>query len=204
MGRRRWLILASSSVLVLVAACQGVPGATSGSPGTSSPCSTNDVRQVVERFIDAFNRGDLARLDLLVTDQLFAWYSTDAPGPRFNAEAKDRSTLMAYFAARHQQHEHLVLNSLEVGFTNDRAGGFTFSVTRSADDGLPPSRYDGKGEVQCAIRPISLAVWAMARRPWLPIDLLPEAAAVILLGAMVGVALLWRRRSAQRRMHVGT
>jgi hypothetical protein len=202
MGRRRWLILASSSVLVLVAACQGVPGATSGSPGMSNPCSTNDVRQVVERFIDAFNRGDLAQLDLLVTDQLFAWYSTDAPGPRFNAEAKDRSTLIAYFAARHQQHEHLVLNSLEVGFTNNRAGGFTFSVTRSADDGLPPSRYDGKGEVQCAIRPISLAVWAMARRPWSPIDLLPEAAAVILLGATVVAIFLWRRRSAQRRVHV--
>jgi hypothetical protein len=204
MGSRRWLILASSSVLVLVAACQGVPGATSGSPGASNPCSTNDVTQVVGRFIDAFNRGDLAQLDVLVSDQLFAWYSTDAPGPRFSTEAKDRSTLVAYFAARHQQHEHLVLNSLDVTFTNDRAGGFTFSVTRSADDALRPSRYDGKGEVQCAIRPISLAVWAMARRPWLPIDLLPEAAAVILLSAMAGVVLLWRRRSAQRRMYVGS
>jgi hypothetical protein len=202
MDRRRWLILASSSVLVLVAACQRLPGATSGSPGTSNPCSTNDVRHVVERFIDAFNRGDLAQLDLLVSDQLFSWYATDAPGQRFNGEAKDRGTLMAYFAARHQHHEHLVLNSLDNTFVNDRAGGFVFSVTRSADDGLPPSRYDGKGEVQCATRPISLAVWAMARRPWSPIDLLPEAASVILLGATVGAILLWRRRSAQRRVHV--
>ena len=202
MGRRRWLILASSSVLVLVAACQGVPGATSGSPGTSNPCSTNDVRQVVERFIDAFNRGDLAQLDLLVTDQLFAWYSTDAPGPRFNAEAKDRSTLMAYFAARHQQHEHLVLNSLEVGFSNDRAGGFTFSVTRSADDGLPPTRYGGKGEVQCAINPISLSLWSMARWPLSPIELLPEALALTVLAAAIGAILLWRRRSAKRRVHL--
>jgi hypothetical protein len=204
MGIRRWLVLASCSMLFLTAGCQGLPGATAGSASTSSACTTSDVRAVVERFMDAFNRGDVAQLDPLVSDQLFAWYSTDAPGPRFNAEAKDRSTLMAYFAARHQQHEHLVLNSLDVTFTNDRAGGFTFSVTRSADDGLPPSRYDGKGEVQCAIRPISLAVWAMARRPWLPIDLLPEAAAVILLGATVGAILLWRRRSAQRRVHVGT
>jgi hypothetical protein len=202
--RRRWLMLASSSVLVIVAACQGVPGATSGSPGRSNPCSTNDVRQGVERLIVAFNRGDLAQLDLLVSDQLFSWYSTDAPGPRFNAEAKDRGTLMAYFAARHQQHEHLVLNSLEVGFTNDRAAGFTFSVTRSADDGLPPTRYGGKGEVQCAIRPISLSLWSMAPWPWSPIELLPEAAALILLGATVGAVLLWRRRSAKRRMQVRT
>jgi hypothetical protein len=180
MVRRRWLMLASSSVLVLVAACQGVPGATSGSPGRSNPCSTNDVRQVVERFIVAFNRGDLAQLDLLVSDQLFSWYSTDAPGQRFNAEAKDRGTLMAYFA------------------------GFTFSVTRSADDGLPPTRYGGKGEVQCAIRPISLALWSMAPWPWSPIELLPEAAALILLGATVGAVLIWRRRSAQRRMQVRT
>jgi len=203
MRRQTWLILASSSVLVLLAACQGVPGATSASAGTSNLCSTNDVRQLAERFIDAFNRGDVAQLDLLVSDQLFAWYSTDAPGQRLNAEAKDRGTLMAYFAARHQQHEHLVLNSLDVNFTNDRAGGFTFSLVRSADDGLPPSRYIGKGEVQCATRPISLAVWAMARWPWSPIELLPEAAAVLLLGATVAAILLWRRRSAQRRMHVG-
>jgi hypothetical protein len=201
---RRWLILASSSVLVLLAACQGVPGATSGSSGTSNPCSTSDVRQVVERFIDAFNRGDLAQLNQLVSDQLFSWYSTDAPGERFNAEAKDRGTLMAYFAARHQQHERLVLNSLDVGFTNDRAGGFTFSLTRSADDGLPPTRYGGKGEVQCAIRPISVHVWSMGRRPWSPIELLPEALAVIVLAAAIGTILLWRRRSAKRRVHVRT
>jgi hypothetical protein len=203
MSRRRWLILASSSVLVLLAACQGVPGATSGSSGTSNPCSTNDVRQVVGRFIDAFNRGDLVQLDQLVSDQLFSWYSTDAPGQRFNDEAKDRGTLMAYFAARHQQHEHLALNALDVTFTNDRAGGFTFSLTRYADDGLPPTRYGGKGEVQCAIRPISVHVWSMGRWPWSPIELLPEALAVIVLAAAIGTILLWRRRSAQRRVHVG-
>jgi hypothetical protein len=139
-----------------------------------------------------------------VSDQLFSWYSTDAPGERFNAEAEDRGTLMAYFAARHQQHERLALNSLDVTFTNDRAGGFVFSLTRSADDGLPATRYGGKGEVQCAIRPISVGVWSMAAWPWSPIELLPEAAVLILLGAAIGAVLLWRRRSAKRRVHVGT
>ncbi|MEA2633683.1 MAG: hypothetical protein QOH92_450 [Chloroflexota bacterium] len=139
-----------------------------------------------------------------MSDQLFSWYSTDAPGERLNAEAEDRGTLMAYFAARHQQHERLALNSLDVTFTNDRAGGFVFSLTRSADDGLPPTRYGGKGEVQCAIRPISVGVWSMAPDPWSPIELLPKAAALILLGAAIGTVLLWRRRSAKRRVHVGT
>ncbi len=31
-----------------------------------------------------------------MSDKQFGWYSTDAPGQRFNAEASDRSTLMAY------------------------------------------------------------------------------------------------------------
>ena len=110
---------------------------------------------------------------------------------------------MAYFAARHQQHERLVLNSLDVGFTNDRAGGFSFSVTRSADDGLPPTRYGGKGGVQCAVRPISVSVWSMARWPWSPIELLPEALALIVFAAVIGAILYSRRRSAQRRMRVG-
>jgi hypothetical protein len=201
MRRRLWLTLVCSSVLLFLASCQGVLGTTSGSFGTS--CSAANVRQVAQHFIDAFNRGDLAQLDQLVSDQQFGWYSTDAPGQRFNAEAMDRSTLMAYFTARHQQHEHLVLNSLDVTFTNDRQGGFSFQVTRSADDGLPPSRYNGKGQVQCATMPISLVVWAMGRLPWSPIDLLPEAGAVILIAAAIGTILLWRRRSAQRRVHVG-
>jgi hypothetical protein len=203
MSRHRWLILAGCSLLFLTAGCGGLSQGAAGSASTPSPCTPSDVRVVVARFIDAFNRGDISQLDQLVSDQLFSWYSTDAPGQRFNAEAKDRSTLMAYFAARHQQHERLALNSLDVGFTNDRAGGFVFSVTRSADDGLPPTRYGGKGEVQCAIRPISVGVWSMARWPWSPIELLPEAAAVILLGAAIGAILLWRRRSAQRHVRVG-
>ena len=109
---------------------------------------------------------------------------------------------MAYFSARHQQHERLALNSLDVGFTNDRAGGFAFSLTRSADDGLPPTRYGGKGQVQCAIKPISLSLWSMARWPWSPIELLPDAAAVVLILAVIGAILLWRRRSAQRHVRV--
>src|SRR2546426_12319328 len=109
MSRRLWRVVASGSLLGLLAGCQG---AISGAPGTPNQCTPQEVRQVVERFTDAFNRGDIAQLDRLVSQQPFVWYATDAPGQRLNAEADDRENLMAYFAARHRQHEHLVLNSL--------------------------------------------------------------------------------------------
>jgi hypothetical protein len=150
----------------------------------------------VERFIDAFNRGDIAQLDRLVSQQpQFLWYATDAPGQRFDAEAQDRDNLMAYFAARHRQHEHLVLNSLDVTFTNATKGGLWAHLTRSADDGLPPTRYSSKGEVQCSTMPSSLTVWAMGRSP---VELLPEAAALVLMAAGIGGIVLWRRRTAGR------
>ena len=146
MTRRLCRVVASSWLLVLLAGCQGSQGATSGS--SPSPCTAEDIRHVVERFINAFNQGDIGQLDRLVSSQQFNWYSTDAPGERFNAQADDRGNLMAYFASRHVQHEHLALNSLDVTFTDARRGGFSFRITRSADDGLPSTRYSGKGEIQ--------------------------------------------------------
>jgi hypothetical protein len=187
--------VASSSLLGLLAGCQ--VAATSGSPANPNQCTPQGVDEVVERFIDAFNRGDIAQLDRLVSQQpQFVWYATDAPGQRLNAEAYDRGNLMDYFAARHRQHEHLMLNSLDVTFTNASRGGLWAHLTRSADDGLPPTRYVSKGEIQCSTMPGSLTVWAMGRYPWSPIELLPEAAALILIAAGVGGIVVWRRRSA--------
>ena len=196
MSRRLCRVVASSWLLVLLAGCQGSQGATSGS--SPSPCTADDIRHVVERFINAFNQGDIGQLDRLVSSQQFNWYSTDAPGERFNAQADDRGNLMAYFASRHAQHEHLALNSLDVTFTDARRGGFSFRVTRSADDGLPSTRYSGKGEVQCATAPISVTVWSMARFPWSPIELLPETARLALVAAVVGAIVWWRRRARRR------
>jgi hypothetical protein len=196
MSKALWRFVARSSLVILLAGCQA--GATSGSPANPSECTPQEVRQVVERFTDAFNRGDLPQLDQLVSRQHFVWYATDAPGQRFNAEAQDRDNLMAYFAARHRQHEHLVLNSLDVTFTNASRGGLWAHLTRSADDGLPPTRYSSKGEVQCSTMPSSLTVWAMGRSPWSPVELLPEAAALLLIAAGIGGIVLWRRRTAGR------
>lgn len=196
MSKGLWRLMACSSLLGLLAGCQ--LGATSGSPANSSDCTPQGVRQVVERFIDAFNRGDLAQLDQLVSQQQFVWYATDAPGQRLNGEATNRDNLMAYFAERHRQQEHLLLNSLDITFTDARRGGFWAHLTRSADDGLPPTRYSSKGEIQCATTPSSLTVWAMGRMPWSPIELLPEAAALILITAGIGGVVLWRRRTTRR------
>ena len=173
-------------------------GATSGSGGTLNQCTAQTVHQVVERFINAFNRGDIDQLDQLVSSQQFGWYSTDTPGQGLNAEAYDRGNLMAYFAARHRQHERLALISLDVTYTNAREGGFWFRVTRSADDGLPPTRYNGKGGVECATMPISLTVWSMDPLPWSPIELLPEAAGLIVVAAGICGVVLWRRGRAPR------
>src|SRR6266550_4570975 len=89
MGRGLWRAAASGLLLGLLAGCQ--VGATSGSPATSNQCTPQGVRQVVERFIVAFNRGDLAQLDQLVSQQPpFVWYATDSPGARSNPEASNR------------------------------------------------------------------------------------------------------------------
>jgi hypothetical protein len=193
MGRRLWPTVAGTALPILLAAWEGGLGDASA----GSPCSPWEVRQVVGRFVDAFNRGDVAQLDQLVSDQQFVWYATDAPGQRFNAEASDRSTLMAYFAARHRQHEQLVLNWVDVTFTTPGRGGLWGHLTRSADDGLPPTVYESKGEVQCVSRPSSLTVWGMGRSQWSPIELLPEAAALLLLAAGMGAIVLWRRRTGR-------
>jgi hypothetical protein len=204
MGGRLSRFVASGGLLLTLTSCQLVPGETSAA--LDKQYTDHTVRQLVDRFIAAFNRGDLAQLDQLfaVPENGFNWYATDAPGQRLNAEADNRGSLMAYFAARHLQHEHLVLRSLDVTFTDGGRGGFWFRLTRSADDGLPPTAYNGKGEVQCMFAPGSITVWAMDPYSWSPIELLPEAAAALLLLAVAGVAVgVWRRRAARRPQLTG-
>ncbi len=67
MSRGLWRVVAGGSLLGLLAGCQ--VAATSRSTANPNPCTPQGVHQVVERFIDAFNRGDIAQLNHLVSQQ---------------------------------------------------------------------------------------------------------------------------------------
>lgn len=146
-------------------------GSTSQQP--SAKCTAADARQVVESFLDSFNRGDAQHLDQLVAGPgVFVWYSTDSPGQRANDDATNRSTLVGYFAMRHEHHERLELRYFRFnGISPTGLGNFEFELIRSTDDGLTSAPYGGKGALVCSRLPITLVVWSMAREPFLRSDL---------------------------------
>lgn len=189
--RMRVALVVVCGVGVLALTSCAAPTASSSS--TATACTPQLVRDIVPRFIDAFNYGDLTQLDRLVANANFVWYATDAPGQRFDAVAEDRSTLIEYFATRHRAHERLDLTSLNIAFVGGPRGGFWFVVTRSAND-LAPTRYTGKGEIQCSVLPASVSAWAMDPYPWSPIELLPWAGALVIAAVVVSGVVLWRRR----------
>jgi hypothetical protein len=139
--------------------------AQQSSGSVSANCSNTEVHQLVGRFLDSFNKGNVAQLDQLVAGLgMFSWYSTDAPGERINGEARNRGDLVGYFASRHRHHEWLQLQSLVFNGNYASLGGFQFKLVRKADD-LAATDYVGKGDLDCTHRPRTLATWSMARRP---------------------------------------
>ena len=172
-------------------------GAPTASAADAATCTDRGAGQFVRSFVDAFNRGDTQKLDQQVATQQFAWYSTDSPGKRINDEAYNRNTLMAYFATRHLQHEHLALESFRFNGTSPTGlGNFEFELTRSADDGLSSAPYGGKGAIDCGGVPNTLVVWSMAREPFLRSNL-PRyviVAAVLVASLAGGGAVVYRRR----------
>jgi hypothetical protein len=116
---------------------------------------------LVPRWIDAYNTGDLRRLDRIFAPAgTFMWYSSPAPGIRLRAAAKDRSTLLPYFLARHRAGDRLRI--VHWKFNSRRArddeGGFEFTLRRRARDyrGGRPFTLQGKGSIACARRQISV------------------------------------------------
>jgi hypothetical protein len=170
------------------------------SPGNAATCDGSGARQVVDSFVNSFNSGDAKQLDRFVAAQgRFVWYSTDSPGQRFGEEAYNRSTLMSYFAARHDQHERLQLRSFRFnGVYGMGLGGFEFELRRGAADGGSSMPYVGKGAIDCESVPHTLVVWSMAREPVLrpnpPGYLLFVALFVAGLAASTVFVLLKRRR----------
>lgn len=164
--------------------------------GQTPGCDAPETGQLVQGFVNSFDRGDIKQLDQLFgRTGRFQWYSTDAPGQRIDPEARDRDSLIAYFEKRHEVHERLTLRSLSFNGRSASFGHFSFELVRSADDRLPPTPYVGKGAIDCDQTPGTLVVWSMARRPG------PSARVSfsVVLGtflvlAIIGGAIVWRRR----------
>lgn len=150
--------------------------------GLASGCSPREVAALVNRFFDAFNRGDAAALEEIWTTEdspgrpiepagrQFRWYSVTEGGsvvraPWRHRSVYDRPELLPYFAERHRQNERMQLVALSVRKSREPwAAGITFSVRRDADD--LPARLGGrrriaggKGGIDCERRQIYL--WSM-------------------------------------------
>jgi|SRR5579884_708007 len=154
-----------------------------GSGPLPAGCSLPAVTATMLAFVDAFNRGDQAALarffpakartglplgnptpDAVTGEYPFEWYSVAGPPGGFNPgfAAHDRAELLAYFAARHAQHERIRLLRLEVSDTRAGDAGMLFDVERSADD-IPTYVAGAKGEMNCPAR--TIYVVGMGERP---------------------------------------
>ena len=126
-------------------------------------CGAVQARATVNEFVAAFNRGQPQKLGRLLArgNEGFQWYAVNAePGLRTSDAAKNRATLLRYFAERHRQSERLVLQRFTYkGYSLGKAD-FTFELVRSADDLAPEALYGGKGAIACWGHG-GIAVWAM-------------------------------------------
>jgi hypothetical protein len=154
---------------IALAAAAGVIAATApGSPVVvPAACSAVKARTTVTQFVAAFNRGQPQKLQRLFArdNDGFQWYAVNAgPGLRTSDAAKNRATLLRYFAERHRHSERLVLQRFTYkGYSLGKAG-FTFDLVRSADDLTSEAVYSGKGAINCWGHG-GISVWAMGPNP---------------------------------------
>lgn len=126
-------------------------------------CGALTARAAVNHFVSAFNLGQSQKLGRLFArgSEGFQWYAVNAdPGLRISDAAKNRITLLRYFAERHRHAEQLVLQRFTYkGYSLGKAE-FTFEVVRRADDLTPEALYGGKGAINCWGHG-GISVWAM-------------------------------------------
>jgi hypothetical protein len=116
------------------------------------------VRSLVREFVDAYNAGDVERLDALVAkEDDFQWYFVQGERQR---DAHERTTLPAYFAQRHVMDDRLRL--VELGVRRDAGwhGGYDFAMRlrRWSQDDAARGMWHGKGAADCAI-----FVWSLGK-----------------------------------------
>jgi hypothetical protein len=103
-------------------------------------------------FAGAFSHGDSRRLDSLFAEPpSFQWYSSNQPGLRSTAAAKNRGTLIRYFRVRHTQRDRLRLTAFTFTGNSHGFGNFTFKMKRSAADFRDGAWFGliGKGAGAC-------------------------------------------------------
>ena len=153
MGLARLLVAAAASGALLSSSAAAQP------PGCTGPAT----RQLLARFVSAFDAGDLRRLDVLFAPpESFVWYSSNVPGLRTSPAAEDRATLLAYFRRRHQQRDRIELLSYRFNGNQNGQGNFEFRLRRSAADYRrgTPFTIVGKGAAGCG-PPLRIAVLSL-------------------------------------------
>jgi hypothetical protein len=155
------LLLMGAPLAFLLAAAL-IPASPSAATGES--CDERGTRELVTRFISAFNRGDVKTLDrLFARGTGWQWYAVGtAPGKRIQAAAYNRGTLVKYFRARHRQRERLVLVSFQYNGWSSGYAHFEYQLLRRAADMRKPvpRTYAGRGAVSCWAG--RLAIWSMS------------------------------------------
>ena len=140
-------------------------GGASPNVATGESCDERGSRELVARFIRAFNAGNVKQLDAVFARGMsWRWYAVgSAPGRRVQVAAYNRTTLIKYFRARHKQRERLVLRSFQYSGWSNGFSNFHYELTRIADDMRPrvARTYVGKGSVSCFAG--KLALWSMGQ-----------------------------------------
>jgi pimeloyl-ACP methyl ester carboxylesterase len=162
----RWAAFTLAVVVLATSAGSLATRAPASIAREGGSCGAATARSTVSAFVAAFNKGQPSTLGGLFAraNEGFQWYAVNADvGPRLSDAAKNRATLLRYFADRHRHSERLVLQRFTyVGYSLGKAQ-FTFRLTRSADDLTPAAVYEGKGAVNCWGHG-GIAVWAMGAR----------------------------------------
>jgi len=131
-------VLLAVAALILVGCATGA--AAVAEPSTSiqrgvTACTKRETRTALSSFVGAFNSGDYRRLNrLFAGPSWFRWYSSSTPGVRFNPQAQQRDTLIAYFHDRHAQRDRLRLTSFRFTGNSNGFGNFIWKMERAARD----------------------------------------------------------------------
>ncbi len=116
-------------------------------------CGVAAARHGFAAFLDAFDHGDLRRLDsLFARGPAFKWFSAGAPGPpRFDRAASRRDTLIPYFRALHRRRYRLGLDWLRIDNGSQHSTGLAFEL-RGGMPGFRDGKWfplAGKGNLLC-------------------------------------------------------